>query len=218
MESLMDKCTKERIKIASLRGGLTGAAGLALWFISGWMSSKYGVDLTVQAQAGISLVGLLGTWFATKPMFSFTEECMLMQEAKTARPKAADTKTVYMPQARVAAATPKVKAVKPAPTQPTATLATGKLVAQGRVLVEVARVEGTATQVIVSTSGLSASEFKGNNGNGGLRQRLEGIGGIKWENPKNLGEGKRTMTGTVKTNNEGELAAKLIEVASRYSR
>ncbi len=214
----MDKCTKERIKIASLRTGVTGAAGLALWFISGWLASKYGVDLTVQAQAGISLVGVLGTWFATKPMFSFTEECMLMQKANTARPRAADAKTVYVPQARVATATAKIKADKGAPTSSTATLAAGKLVAQGRVIVEVSRPEGAPPQVVVTTSGLSASEFKGNNGNGGLRQRLEGIGGIKWENPKNLGEGKRTMTGAVKTNNEGEVAAKLIEVASRYSR
>ncbi len=214
----MDKCTKERIQIASLRTGVTGVAGLALWFISGWLSAKYALNLEVQAQAGISLLGMIGTWFATKPMFSFTEECMLMQKAASARPKVADARKIYLPQQRVAAATSKLRADQPAANTPAATLATGKLVSNGRVTIEVTRPEGTAPQVIVTTSGFSASEFKGNNGNGGFRQKLESIGGIKWEHPKNLGEGKRTMTGAVKSSNEGELAAKLIEVASRYSR
>lgn len=212
----MDKCTKERIQIASLRTGVTAIAGGALWFLSGWLAHKYGVNLAIEGQIGISLVAMIGTWFATKPMFSFTEECILMQEATSARPKLADARKVYLPQGRVAAATAKIKADDKGSTPP-ATLAAGTLFKQGRITVEVVRPDGTAPQVTVTVTGLSASEFKGNNGNGGLRQKLENIAGISWENPKNLGEGKRTISGAVKSSNEGEVAAKLKELASRYS-
>ena len=47
----------------------------------------------------------------------------------------------------------------------------------------------------------------GNNGNGGMRQKLENSPGISWQNPKNLGDGKRVMVGIVKSSNEGEVAA-----------
>jgi hypothetical protein len=211
----MDKCTKERIQIASLRTGITAVSGAALWFLSGWLSQKYGVNLAIQGQIGISLVAMIGTWFATKPMFSFTEECLLMKEATSARPKLADARKVYLPQVRVAAATAKIKADDKNSTPPV-TLAAGTLFNQGRITVEVARPEGSTPQVTVTVTGLSASEFKGNNGTGGLRGRLENIAGISWENPKNLGNGKRTITGAVKSSNEGEVAAKLKETASRY--
>jgi hypothetical protein len=141
-----------------------------------------------------------------------------MQEAAKARPKVADAKKVYLPQIRVAAATARIKADTAVANTPAVTLSAGKLFAQGRVLIEVTRPEGSAPQVTVTTSGFSASDFKGNNGNGGFRQKLENIAGIKWENPKNLGEGKRTMTGAVKSSNEGEVAAKLVETAGRYAR
>jgi hypothetical protein len=215
MELLMDKCTQERIQIASLRTGITAAAGIGLWFLSGWLAHKYGVNLAIQGQIGISLVGFIGMWFATKPMFSFTEECILMQEATSARSKPASK--VYLPQGRLATATPKIRAASPTDNTPPATLAAGTLFAQGRITVEVTRPEASPAQITVTVTGLSASEFKGNNGNGGFRQRLESISGISWENPKNLGNGKRTITGAVKSSNEGELAAKLKETASRYA-
>src|SRR5471030_2594198 len=107
MEFLMDKCTKERIQIASLRTGITAVSAGALWFLSGWLTQKYGINLAIQGQIGISLVGMIATWFATKPMFSFTEECMLMQQATSARAKPAEVspKKIFLPQVRVAAAT-----------------------------------------------------------------------------------------------------------------
>lgn len=213
----MDKCTKERIQIASLRTVITAVSGGALWFLSGWLAQKYGVNLAVEGQVGISLVGMIGTWFATKPMFSFTEECIRMQDATTARPQLAEIspKKIFLPQGRVAAAAAKIPADK---TAETATLTAGKLFAQGRITIEVTRLEGSNPQVTVTTTGFSASEFKGNNGNNGFRQKLENIAGITWENPKNLGDGKRTITGAVKSSNEADVAAKLKETAARYAR
>jgi len=212
MELLMDKCKKERIQIASLRAGLTGIAGGALWFASAWLATHYGLNLELEGQAGISLVGMLATWFATKPMFSFTAECVAMQEATSPRSK---TNTAASTQQK-AAAPAKVKADKPTATPEPITLSTGKLFNQGRISIDVSRNEGNVAQVTVTARGLTGSEFKGNNGNGGLRQKLESIPGIAWEHPKNA-DGTRIMTGTVKAANEGDVAAKLKDTASRFS-
>jgi hypothetical protein len=218
MEFLMDKCTKERIYIASLRTGITAVTGAALWFFAGWLAQRYGYNLATEMQAGIGLLGMIGSWFATKPMFSFTQECLAIQEATAPRPKKAAATKVYLPTAKAATATAKIKAdKKPEPT-PTDPLSVGKLIEQGRITVEVTKPEDSNNlQVTVTARGLSASEFKGNNGNSGFRQKLENISGVSWENPKNLGDGRRTITGTVKSSNTAEVAAKLKEVATRYS-
>ena len=224
----MDKCKKERLQIAALRTGITAASGGIFWFVTGWLAQQYGFDVSAPAQAGVGIFGALAAWLITKPMFSFTEECILMQEATSKRGRATQVKPdarsqVFLPQSRVAAATPptaaknarsnRAVAVKPV----TASLSAGKLFDKGRITVEVTRTETDQPEVTVTARGLSASEFKGNNGNHGLRQKLENIAGISWQNPKNLGEGKRVMTGVVKSSNEGEVAAKLAETASRYS-
>ncbi|MBU6453609.1 MAG: hypothetical protein KGS72_17655 [Cyanobacteria bacterium REEB67] len=225
---MMDKCKKERIQIATLRTGITAASGGLLWFITGWLAQHYGVDVSAPAQAGVGIVGALAAWLITKPMFSFTEECILMKEATSKRGRITqvkpDAKTqVFLPQSRVAAATAPTtaraaRANHASAANPTsASLTVGKLFDKGRITVEVSRTEGTQPEVTVTARGLSASEFKGNNGNHGLRQKLENIAGISWQNPKNLGEGKRVMTGVVKSSNEAEVAAKLAETASRYS-
>lgn len=212
----MDKCTKERIYIASLRTGITAATGGILWFAAGWLAQRYGYNLTTEMQAGIGLLGMIGSWFATKPMFSFTQECLAMQEATAPRPK--KSTKVYLPTAKAAAATPKVKADRKPEPAPSAPLSVGKLFEQGRITVEVTKPEdSTNLQVTITARGLSASEFKGNNGNSGFRQKLENISGVSWENPKNLGDGRRTITGTVKSANTAEVAAKLKDVATRYS-
>jgi len=214
----MDKCTKERIQIATYRTLITAGAGVAVWFLAGFIAQRYNLDLSAPVQLGIGLLTMVGSWFATKPMFSFTQECLAMQEATSARPKKAAATKVYLPQAKAAAATAKIRADKPAPA-PVAALTVGKFYEQGRVTIEVlAPAEGsTNLQVAVTVRGFSASEFKGNNGNGGFRQKVENISGVSWENPKNLGDGRRTMTGVIKSSNTGEVGAKLKEVAARYS-
>lgn len=214
----MDKCTQERIQIATYRTLITAGAGVAAWFLAGFIAQRYSLDLTAPVQLGIGLLTMIGSWFATKPMFSFTQECLAMQEATSARPKKAAATKVYLPQAKASAATARIKADKPVLT-PVAALTVGKFHEQGRVSIEVlAPAEGsTNLQVAVTVRGLSASEFKGNNGNGGFRSKLENIAGVSWENPKNLGDGRRTMTGVIKSSNSGEVGAKLKEVAARYS-
>ena len=234
----MDKCRKERIQIASLRTGISAATGGVLWFAAGWLAQHYGYDLTSTAQAGLGVAAALIMWLATKPMFSFTEECILMQEATSARSKTLSIKAdksgksastakpsgksnVFLPQQRAAAATsgstPRAAQAVAAASQSNVTLTAGKLFDKGRITVDVSRNDAGQAEIIVTARGLSASEFKGNNGNHGLRQKLENISGISWENPKNLGEGKRIMSGVVKSSNEGEVASKLSETVARYS-
>jgi hypothetical protein len=246
----MDKCTKERIQIYSMRTAASAAVAAGLWYLASLLTQHYGVEYTGLEQAGAAVVGLIGTWFATKPMFSFTEECILMQEGSSRRGrtlqvqpghtrtaqttqasrKSAATKPstkpstnpsgksstgqVFVPQQRVAAAASRntaSNAVSPV------TLAAGTLFNKGRVSVAVVRDSAGQAEVTVTAAGLSASEFKGASGNNGMRQKLEKISGISWQNPKNLGDGKRVMVGVVKSSNEGEVAARLTEVASRYS-
>jgi hypothetical protein len=70
-----------------------------------------------------------------------------------------------------------------------------------------------ATVVSVTIIGVSASRFKDKQS--GLRKKIEAVSGVRWENPKNLGNGTREMVGRVTHVAQREaIIARLQEIAA----
>ena len=212
----MDHCQKQRIKFTALRGLLSVTAGVICWFLLGAAATKFGLNITatqtIFAGAALTILG----WFSTKPMFRFTEECMSMKEGKGDRSvKPATKSNPPLDRLAVRPATA-VKTLKPAAECPVEIVNGGKLIAKSNVTVTINKTDEGRT-VLVSMKGLSSSQFKGNNGNNGVRARLESIPGIKWSFPKNdSGAGVRTMEGVITPAADNEkVAAGLIEAANR---
>lgn len=207
----MDKCQRQRITLNSLRGLLSAGIG-AVVGIGAYMTANHlAVDLNIAVDVALGLAASAATWFGSASKFQFTQECMDMKEGaefrhiapvkvgKPTKPRAVEKKPLV-----VKAVT---KAVSPA------LLNVGSLFERGNVSITVQEVEGNKV-VVVKTKNLSSSQFKGNNG---LRNRLEKIPGISWENPKNA-EGVRSMSGTVnKGANESEICEKLVSTCERFA-
>lgn len=216
----MDKCQRQRITLNSLRGLLSAAVGTAAGVGAYFTASHLAVDLNVAVDVAIGLAVTAATWFGSSSKFQFTQECLDMKEgaelrriapvkigktgSKTALPVQPPARVQSKPAAAVKAVS---KAMSPA------LLNIGSLFDRGNVSITVQEVEGEKV-VVVKTKNLSSSQFKGNNG---LRNRLEKIAGISWENPKNA-EGVRSMSGKVtKGANESEICEKLVSTCERFA-
>ena len=215
----MDNCQKQRIKLRTLHSLLSLGGGVLFFFGVAWAANHFGYDVTQnQLLAGSGVFALL-TWFASSRMFQFTEECMNMKSAsedrrikpassskpvgKSSSPATADKRLAIKPAA----------AVKPAPA-PSEMVHGGKLFDRGHITISIIVTDGNRT-VAVITRGLSSSEFKGNQG---LRSRLEAIPGISWANPKNEGQGLRSMQGTIASGaKDDEIASRLKALAERVA-
>lgn len=224
----MDHCQKQRIKLNFLHSLLSIGGGVLFFLGVGWATGHYGYSVTQEQLAVGSVIFAALAWFASSPMFKFTEECMNMKSAsEDRRVKPAPSKLPTVPgpgdkgKAAKSNADPKL-AVKPAavvkreapPAAPSEMSAGGKIFDRGRITVAVILTDGNRT-VNVTTRGLSNSDFKGQQG---LRSKLEAIPGISWANPKNEGNGVRTIQGTIVSGaKDDEIAQKLKLIAERVA-
>lgn len=209
----MDKCQRQRITLTTLRGLLSAGIGVAVTVGAFLAANYFNLDLPAGTEIISGAALALVTWFATKSKFQFTEECMhMVRGAEYRNPKPVQLGKTKPVRAVVAPNAGKKTADKPKGTP--AVLTVGNLMDKGRVKVNVEMSEDGSTKVVViRTSGLSGSDFKGNNG---LRPRLENISGIKWDFPKNEG-GNRIMSGKVVPGaNESEIADKLRTTCERF--
>jgi hypothetical protein len=223
LEILMDHCQKQRIKMNVLHTVLSGAGAVLCFFGAQWGAAHFGYPVTQnELLIGSGLFAAL-TWLASSPMFKFTEECMNMKSAsEDRRIKPTPSKPGAKPTITILpAASEKRIVVKPAaavkaapPAAPSEMTAGGKLFDRGRVTIAVIITDGNRT-VNVTTRGLSNSDFKGSQG---LRSRLESIPGISWANPKNEGNGVRSMQGTIVAGaKDDDIANRLKTVAERVA-
>jgi hypothetical protein len=81
---------------------------------------------------------------------------------------------------------------------------------QGNFTINADMVEGQPT-VIVYISGFSGSDFKSR-----VRPALERVSSVKWTFPKNLKDGRRQMTGTVRGGTLDSAIADVRSAASRF--
>lgn len=150
-------------------------AALAVGAIAGLVAPKVGAhfDFLVSQlmQTGIGAAAALLTWFASRRLFDFTEDCMEVPTMSPAFQKAPDNRPVH--------------ALRPAADKSKDACRT----CVGAARLEQQPQEDGSIRVVVTTTGLTKREFNT------LRARLEQVRGITWQNPKNLGEGKRQIEG-----------------------
>lgn len=212
----MDHCQKQRIKFTTLRGGLSLLTGVLCWFLLSFAASKFGWSVAPLHVGLLSALLTITAWFSTRPMFKFTEECMSMTKGRTirnVRPAKSNPpldRLAARPRAVVSPTTP------PA-TSPIEMIQGGKLIEKDKVTITVNATDKSRS-VTVTMRHVGARQFKGNNGNNGLRARLEKIGGIKWSFPKNdPASGVRTMEGVITGADNARIAAELMAVANNQN-
>jgi len=177
---------------------------------------------------GIS--GLFGViaLFVSKRVFDFTEDCMSVPDTATApglhtgrercRKKNCHLNgAANAPSGNAAATTNKddaaLRVSAPVQLDPAAAHTSAVILANSKLNVSLNTTDGVTTVKVIA-SGLSASQFKGNNG---LRQRLENLAGVSWQNPKNLGDGTRQMEGTITdAAKREEVVARILELGKRF--
>ncbi|MGH9552851.1 MAG: hypothetical protein ACRD3W_25955, partial [Terriglobales bacterium] len=90
--------------------------------------------------------------------------------------------------------------------------ANGTLVKTDNITVDTAEGDNHAVTITVTTIGISNSRLKI------LFARLNGVSGIKWENHKNLGNGRKQVVGTLAANGDrAGIFSRLMTVTEKFS-
>lgn len=203
----MDPCRKARIQTAIARGLATIATGVVAWFAALPIAQHFEYTLTDTYRIGIGFAFALVALFVSKRALDFTEDCMIVPDATKAAP-ANSVVSCRKPGCRhIGEGAPDGKtasdsgAAKNALTGHSNPLSGKTAVTRGPVSIEYHAEEGGITLVTVTVTGITAAAFKCKNG---LRAKLEKVGHIKWEHPKNLGNNSRQMIGRISDANKRE--------------
>lgn len=211
----MNKCQRQKLKLGVLHTLATGLAAVAAWYGGAWASQHFDLQFTLTYLIGIAIVGAGLGYLITRPMFQFTQECLSMDEAKTARQGVVNTsKRSPSTSSRSASTMPARRSSSQSQSPAALALSQGGTVFDGRRVSIVCVVGQSGRTLKVTTREVSNSQFKGNNG---LRQRLAGIGGISWQDPKNLGNGVRAIEGDLSGGVDyAQVADRLTALAAKF--
>jgi len=202
----MTPCQQARILTWCTRGLAVAATGAVSWYVAQPIAQYFGHSLSDPMQIGVGCLFALAALFVSKRALDFTQDCMTVPDSMasaahnpasekptTCRKKACHLHTDDVPtDAPIAGTPPKTCAADPksfAPQNLTTTVADTQTMK-----VSVQTADGITTVTVV-INGVSAAKFKDKQN--GLRKKLESVGGINWDNPKNLGNGSRQMTGRI---------------------
>lgn len=224
----MNPCTQARIQTAVARSLAVIATGVVSWYVAQPIAQHFDKTLSDPMQIGIGVVAAIVALFVSKRALDFTQDCMTIPD-KTLAPAAVGCRKKTC-QLRHDAAAGAQCANKPASGKSDAassdkagsTSASGCDAARSTPNVTVAdhasikvsvSTDQGATIVTVDITGVSSAKFKDKQS--GLRKKLEGVGGVKWENPRNLGDSNRQMVGRITDNSRREaIIASLQRLAS----
>lgn len=236
----MNNCTKARFELFVVRLFALLGTGVTAWWLAGAAAQYFHYDLNNWLQVGAGAVCGIAAWFASKGLLDFTGDCLDVPsvavglhgepagspahkthcgKAGCPHPKgngvaaggAPTSGDKVTPPAKASAATTSSGRTETAPP------ALGSLIKTSKLSVDSAEVPEGGIKVTVVVTGLSASQFKGNNGNNGFRGRVENVAGIKWGKPVNLKDGRRQMEGTITdTTKAAEALGRLTAAVDRY--
>ncbi|MBZ0188978.1 MAG: hypothetical protein K8F91_22225 [Candidatus Obscuribacterales bacterium] len=213
----MQPCTKAKLWTYCLRFLAVIVTGLAAWYFSQPIAEYFGRHLSDHWQVGSGVIGSLIALLISNRALDFTEDCMTIPDvvAQAEGPRASCSKEGCHRSGQSSANSDARESGKLCSKEVTGQpFSFGTVVANRNFTAVLEQVQANELTVVVTVSGLTSSQFKGNNG---LRHRLESVAGITWENPTNLGNGKRIMKGRFGENgNRDALVAKLKEIGSRY--
>lgn len=185
----MRTCRQARILTWSTRALAVVATGAISWFAAQPIAQQFEVNLSDPMQIGIGAVCALIAFFVSKRPLDFTQDCLTVPDEV-----AHGALGLEGPASRGNVSN---SCASPSSTSPRTTSPQGlnTTVADHETMkVSVNTVDG-ATTVTVTISGVSSSKFKDKQS--GLRKKIEAVSGVRWENPKNLGNGSREMVGRV---------------------
>lgn len=220
----MQPCTKAKLFTYSLRFLAVAVTGILAWYFAEPVAARIGHQLTDGWQLGIgALAGLVALIISNRAL-DFTEDCMTIPDAGDQRLAAAGSSCSREGCRRyVAPSATGQPAVKPCKKKAAGTskadsaesFQLGTVIDNQTITVVLEQAQAGPLNLLVTVKGLTASQFKGNNG---LRGRLEALGGVSWENPRNLGDGRREMRGVIQSESERQrIVARLKDIASRYA-
>lgn len=228
----MNPCLQARIQTAVARSLAVVATGVLSWFVAQPIAQYFDKTLSDPMQIGIGVVAAIVALFVSKRALDFTEDCMTVPDTALARAAVGERKCRKKscqvrfvddaPQPGTGCANNSGNG-QTDPSQPVAPASSNGCDA-ARSTLNVTVADNPAMKVMLSTdqgvttvtvdiTGVSSSKFKDKQS--GLRKKLENVGGVKWENPRNLGDNKRQMVGRIVDNARREaIVARLQALAS----
>lgn len=195
----MRSCAQARILTWTARALSVAATGAVSWYVAQPIAEHFGTTLTDPMQIGIGGFFALIAFFVSKRALDFTQDCMTVPDALAA--SATDLKRTCRKKSCGETANSDSGASSSASQtgsdsndQIDANQLSTTVADHQSMKVSVQTTDG-ATLVTVTICGVSSSRFKDKQS--GLRKKIEGIGGVNWGNPKNLGNGNREMVGRI---------------------
>ncbi|MGD9682040.1 MAG: hypothetical protein AB7W16_12720 [Candidatus Obscuribacterales bacterium] len=220
----MQPCTKAKLFTYSLRFLAVALTGILAWYFAEPVAAKFGHELTDGWQMGIGAIAGLVALIISNRALDFTEDCMTIPDAGDQHLAAAGSscsregcrRYVAPPVSGQPARKPcKKKEAGASKADSAESFQLGTVIENQTMTVVLEQAQAGPLNLSVTVKGLTASQFKGNNG---LRGRLEAVGGISWENPRNLGDGRREMRGAIQSDSDRQrIVGRLKEIASRYA-
>lgn len=216
----MSPCTQARILTAATRTLAVAAAGVAAWYVAQPVAQYFGHSLTDLWQFGVGGIVALIALFVSKRALDFTQDCMTVPDAVARAAHGTRPATCRKKSCRSQVFEDPADKPKAQPDSPDISCDGGNAASQGLTVtvadspsVKVEFQAGqSATTVTVTISGVSAAKFKDKQC--GLRKKIESVGGVKWDNPKNLGNNSRRITGRITDSTRREaIIARLQEIA-----
>lgn len=183
----MRTCRQARILTWSTRAIAVVATGAISWFVAQPIAQQFEVTLSDPMQIAVGAVCALIALFVSKRPLDFTQDCLAVPDEVSHGALGLEVEKVASPNS--SAGSKSSLATTPSPRSLNTTVAD-----LDSMKVSVNTTDG-ATVVTVTISGVTASRFKDKQS--GLRKKIESVNGVRWENPKNLGNGTREMVGRV---------------------
>lgn len=223
----MNPCTLARIQTGVARTLAVVATGVLSWFVAQPIAQHFDKTLSDPMQIGIGVVAAIIALFVSKRALDFTQDCMTISDnalapaavgcrkkscqlrhTNDASKGAGKSECVNKP-----GASDKTSSKSPTGCDSAAKSALNLTVADHASMTVSVSTDQGATIVTVDITGVSAAKFKDKQS--GLRKKLMGIGGVKWDNPRNLGDGNRQMVGRITDTSRREtIIANLQRLAS----
>lgn len=185
----MRTCRQARILTWLTRALAVVATGAISWFAAQPIAQQFEVTLSDPMQVGIGAVCALIAFFVSKRPLDFTQDCLTVPDEVAHGALGLEGPASRGNASNSCASPSSISSRTTSPQGLNTTVADHETMK-----VAVNTVDGAMT-VTVTISGVSSSKFKDKQS--GLRKKIEAVSGVRWENPKNLGNGSREMVGRV---------------------
>jgi len=213
-------CRSTIVQTWIVRGLASLAVGVASYYGADQMAhANWHTQLSLPMALACAVIPAAITFFVTRAVAGFTEDCMGIPQAglapglkETRVDCARGTCARRNPALAIAAGKKQLVDTSSADAAPGAKMTTSNQPAPKITITTEPSANG-ALQITVTTNGLSNSRLKGQCG---LFHRLNGIQGVQWSKHKNIGQGQKQVTGVASAGTAAAVLQRLQELASSY--